>query len=91
MASDVGGGGAVIALSTLFSHPSGSLLSAWRKSRMLPVARAAPALSCRARPRGERTTEAPPLRAILAVESVLPPSTTMISRVLLVFALHTRW
>ncbi len=68
-----------IAWCTCTSQFSGSLLSAWRNKRTSPRAFATPALSWRARPFGAVITVAPACRAVRAVRSLLPPSTTIIS------------
>jgi hypothetical protein len=53
-------------------------VSAWRKKSTSPVATAAPAFICVARPGRERTTRAQE-EATEGVRSVEPPSATMIS------------
>jgi hypothetical protein len=46
----------VRAASTRFWKSGGSILSAWRKSKISPLACLAPAFICAARPRGQETT-----------------------------------
>ncbi len=60
-------------------NPSGNCVSACRNSSTSPVAAAAPAFICRARPGGDASTLSANGAARAAVASVLPPSTTMIS------------
>mmetsp|Transcript_5358 Transcript_5358/g.13038 ORF Transcript_5358/g.13038 Transcript_5358/m.13038 type:complete len:393 (-) Transcript_5358:102-1280(-) len=58
----------------------GGSVSAWRKHRMSPRAAAAPAFICAPLPRGPLTTFTPCRFASGTVLSVLPPSTTIISK-----------
>jgi len=59
---------------------SGSCVSACRNNNTVPVARAAPAFICRARPQAALSTVKPARSTISAELSSLPPSTRIISQ-----------
>src|SRR5438874_10521564 len=61
------------------SQPAASRQSACRNNSHLPLAAAAPVISCGPRPRGPATTRAPAAFAIATVPSREPPSLTTIS------------